>query len=66
MTLEFILLLALPMIPSFWGIHHAFFHNFPTAQERLLWLCLCVFVPVLGGIIYFFIARKRTTGKLQF
>ncbi len=66
MNIQTILLLALPVLPSFWAIHHAFFHTFPKDTERLLWICLNVFVPVIGAIIYFFCGRTRATGKIKF
>ncbi len=59
----FYLLLALPAIPNLWGIHHAFRHTFATPQERLLWICACVFLPLLGGLAYFFMGRRRVTGR---
>lgn len=53
--------LALPVFINFWAIAHAFYRNFPTVQEKMVWLCLAVFVPVLGGLIYLFAGRKRGT-----
>lgn len=53
------LVLALPVVVNFWAIQHAFYRQFPTIQEKMVWLCLAVFVPLLGGLIYFFVGRKR-------
>jgi hypothetical protein len=55
----FFVVLALPVVLNFWAIHHAFQSQFPTIQEKMVWLCVAVFVPVLGGLIYIFIGRKR-------
>jgi len=55
------LVLALPVFINFWAISHAFYRNFPTVQEKMVWLCLAVFVPVLGGIAYIVAGRKRGT-----
>ena len=55
------LVMALPAFINFWAIAHAFYRNFPTIQEKMVWLCLAVFVPVLGGLIYLFVGRKRGT-----
>lgn len=52
-------LLSLPILPNLWGIWHAFNATFPTDQEKMVWIALSVFVPVLGGLIYLFWGRKR-------
>lgn len=44
---------------SLWSIWHAFWREFPTHQEKLIWLALAVFIPCLGGIIYALWGRKR-------
>ena len=48
----------LPMLPTFWSIWHIWNHEFADWQKKVLWLCLVVFVPVLGGIIYIFTGRR--------
>ena len=57
--LWFFLVLTLPVFVNFWAIAHAFYRNFPTIQEKMVWLCLAVFVPVIGGLVYLFAGRKR-------
>ncbi len=57
--LWFYIALALPLVLNFWAISHAFYRNFPTIQEKMVWLCLAVFVPVLGALIYLAVGRKR-------
>lgn len=52
-------LLSLPILPNLWAIWHAFHVTFPTDQEKMVWIALGVFVPVLGGLIYLFWGRKR-------
>ncbi len=47
------------VIISLWGIWHAFYRQFPTVQEKLIWLALVVFVPFAGGLTYLIIGRKR-------
>ncbi|MDR2051187.1 MAG: PLD nuclease N-terminal domain-containing protein [Deltaproteobacteria bacterium] len=54
-----LLLLFLPMLPNLWGIWHAYRHNFADPAVRMLWLCVCVFLPVLGGLAYLFAGRGR-------
>ena len=53
------------MIPSLWSILHIWGHEFASPQQRVLWLLLVVFVPVLGGIIYIFTGRKKALGEVQ-
>lgn len=53
-------LLALPILPNLWGIWHAFYHDFPHPQERLIWMGVCVFVPVIGGLAYLIFGLRRS------
>jgi len=52
-------IVLLCVIISLWGIVHAFYREFPTVNEKLIWLALVVFVPFVGGLTYLFIGRKR-------
>ncbi|SDF30309.1 PLDc N-terminal domain-containing protein [Desulfovibrio legallii] len=60
-----VLVLMVPMIPSLWSILHIWGHEFASPQQRVLWLLLVVFVPVLGGIIYIFTGRKKALGEVK-
>lgn len=53
------ILMGLPALPNLFGIWHAFHRSFPTAQERLIWLGVCVFVPVIGGLAYLVFGLRR-------
>ena len=55
-----IAILALPIIPNLWAICHIFRHDFALPAEKKGWIFLNVFLPVFGGIIYFFVGRRRT------
>ena len=57
--LWFFIVLALPLFLNFWAITHAFYREFPTIQEKMVWLCLVVFVPFVGALIYLAVGRKR-------
>jgi hypothetical protein len=59
LSLTSLLLLAIPAIPNLFGIWHAFNRRFPTDKERLIWLGVCVFVPVLGGLAYLLFGFRR-------
>ncbi|MDQ7032426.1 MAG: PLD nuclease N-terminal domain-containing protein [Desulfonauticus sp.] len=52
-------LLILPILPNLWAINHIFKNNFNSYQEKMIWLGLAVFVPVIGGLAYVFVGRKR-------
>lgn len=58
-TILWILLLAIPILPNLWCIWHAYFRVFPSPPERLIWIMLGVFVPVVGGLLYLAIGRRR-------
>ena len=61
-TEKYLLVLALaaiPMLPNLWSIRHAFSRYFPTREEKKLWILVAVFIPVLGGLAYLFVGRKR-------
>ena len=51
--------LGLFAIPNLFGIWHAFHRVFPTPQERLIWIGVCIFVPVIGGICYLIFGFRR-------
>ncbi|MEW5773965.1 MAG: PLD nuclease N-terminal domain-containing protein [Thermodesulfobacteriota bacterium] len=48
-----------PILPNLWSIRHAYWRDFPSIQEKMIWLSVAVFVPVLGGLAYLFFGRKR-------
>ena len=49
---------------TLWAILHGFRHYFDSPQERLLWICFAVFVPIIGGLAYLFVGRRRARGKM--
>lgn len=51
-------LLALPMLPNLWGIWHAYRHRF-SGQQQIIWLVVCVFIPVIGGLAYLLFGRPK-------
>ncbi|MBL3581075.1 PLD nuclease N-terminal domain-containing protein [Oleidesulfovibrio alaskensis] len=54
------LLLAAPIIPNLWCIWHAYSNEFPSPAERVLWMGIGVFVPVLGGLSYLLFGWRRS------
>ncbi len=54
-----ILILLLPILPNLWAIWHIFHSDFQSVQEKMGWLLAAMFLPVLGGIAYCLMGRKR-------
>ncbi|MBQ7456853.1 MAG: PLDc_N domain-containing protein [Desulfovibrio sp.] len=59
----YILLALLPLI-NLWSIWHVWAHEFSSFQQKVTWLCIAVFVPVLGGLLYLVYGRKKAQGRV--
>lgn len=57
--LLFLVITAIPILPNLWSIWHAYNRDFPTVNEKAIWMAICVFVPVLGGLAYLIFGRPR-------
>lgn len=57
--LLFFALLSLPILPNLWAIWHSFHADFATHQEKMAWIAVSVFVPVLGGLAYLIWGFRR-------
>ena len=44
---------------SAWTILDAWKRDFESANEKLLWMQICIFIPILGSLAYLSIGRKR-------
>ena len=53
------LLLALPILPNLWSIWHASTREFNPSHEKLIWMGVAVFFPLLGGLAYLFYGIRR-------
>lgn len=53
-------LLMLPALINIWGISHAARHSFPRENERALWIAACIFLPVIGGVLYLIFGLRRS------
>ena len=61
-----VLVAAIPILPNLWSLWHLWSHDFNNDFERKVrWLLLCVFVPVIGGLIYIFKGRKYAGSKID-
>lgn len=44
---------------SAWTIFDAWKRNFESPNEKLLWIQICIFIPILGSLAYLSLGRKR-------
>ncbi len=58
-------LLALPMLLNLWGIWHAFARRAYNPMLGTVWLCVCVFLPVLGGLAYLLFGRVAMNNAVK-
>ena len=56
-----LLLLSIPILPNLWCIWHAYRRNFPSLVEKIAWVMVGIFFPVIGGLVYIFVGRKRSS-----
>ena len=44
---------------SAWTILDAWKRDYESAQEKVLWMQICIFIPILGSLAYIFLGQKR-------
>lgn len=49
---------------SAWTILDAWKREFDSANEKVLWMQICIFVPILGSVAYLFFGQKRGIKRL--
>jgi len=54
-----ILILLLPMVPTFWAIVDLGYRDFGTLKKKAIWGAFIVFVPGLGGLVYLIFGRRH-------
>ena len=47
-----------------WMLIHAITNNGLRDGEKILWVLVIIFLPLLGSIIYFFVGRPKGTGAI--
>lgn len=47
------------LVISLSSIWDAFHREFASVNEKVAWIQICIFIPVLGGIAYLLIGKKR-------
>lgn len=63
MTLRIILLLillVLPLIPTFWALIDIPRRRFSSTKKKVLWFLVVSTFPFVGAIVYITIARRGT------
>jgi hypothetical protein len=48
---------------SVWTILDIWKRDFESVNEKVLWMQICIFVPILGAVAYLFVGRKRGTTR---
>jgi len=54
-----ILILLLPMALTFLALRDVVCRPFDDLQKKMIWLLIIIFLPVLGGLIYFAFRKFR-------
>jgi hypothetical protein len=52
-----------PALVNLWGIWHAATRKFPGQIEQAVWIVICTFVPVLGGLAYLCFGLRRSVKR---
>jgi len=48
---------------SAWTILDAWRRDYDLPSEKVAWMQLCIFIPILGSLAYLLIGRKRGTKR---
>ncbi len=56
-----LLMLILPIVPTFWAIIDVAYREFASIKIKALWGVFVVLVPCIGGIVYLLIGRRQGT-----
>ena len=66
MTFEwwYVPLIILPTLPNLWSIWHVWSHEFASLQQKVIWLFIPVFIPLIGGLLYMAVGRKKALGPV--
>jgi len=55
-----VLILTLPMIPTFWAIVDIPKRRFPSRSRKIAWFAVVATFPCIGGMLYIIFARRNT------
>lgn len=54
------IVLALPLIPTFWAILDIPKRRFPSHRSKMIWFMVVATLPFFGALCYFAFMRRRT------
>ncbi|MDR2891765.1 MAG: PLDc N-terminal domain-containing protein [Deltaproteobacteria bacterium] len=57
--------LLIPLLPNLWCIWQAARKTFPYSTEKMLWLGLGMFFPVIGGLIFLAVGQRRVVREIN-
>ncbi|QGY41227.1 phospholipase [Pseudodesulfovibrio cashew] len=49
---------------SAWSILDAWKRDFESTNEKVLWMQICIFVPILGSLAYLFLGKNRGSKRI--
>lgn len=55
-----IVVLALPLIPTFWAILDIPKRSFPSGKKKILWFMVVATLPFIGAVFYIIVGRRGT------
>lgn len=55
-----IIVLALPLLPTFWAILDIPKRRFMTTRKKFIWFFVVATLPFLGAVFYITFARRHT------
>lgn len=55
-----IILLCLPLVPTFWAIVDIPKRKFPSSNKKLLWMGIVSTLPFFGAMVYILFVRRHT------
>lgn len=58
--LTLLVILAIPLIPTFWAILDIPKRAFPTPKKKVIWFFTVSTLPCVGAILYILFGRRQT------
>jgi hypothetical protein len=55
-----VVVLLIPMVPTFWAILDIPKRRFSSTKKKILWFLAVAALPFLGAILYLVLARRHT------
>jgi chromate transport protein ChrA len=57
------LIFILPAVIVLWALIDVIKSDFKDSTNKIIWLLLIIFLPLLGAILYFLIGRSQKLGR---